>query len=151
GKELSRRDGDFVAKANTSAIAWTGSKRDLLRGADPARVVLVAELREGEKLLSRNLLAFEKTRDLALPPPELQVAVQPRGTNAATVRVTARRFARAVYLSTADGKGAFSDNFFDLLPGETATVEWKGPPDGTTADAVRLTSALRIVSLRDTY
>jgi beta-mannosidase len=149
GKELSRHEQDIVAKANTSGVAWTGSKRDLLRGVDPARVVLVAEVREGASVLSRNLMMFEKTRDLALPPPELSVAVEARGADA-SVRVTAKRFARAVYLATADGQGSFSDNFFDLLPGESATVEWKGPP-GTSADAARLSAALRIMTVRDTY
>jgi beta-mannosidase len=150
GKELSRHEQDVVVKANTSAVAWSGEKRDVLRGADPARVVLVTELHEGGTLLSRNLMPFMKTRDLALPPPELQVAVEARGPNA-SVRVTARRFARAVYLSTADGEGAFSDNFFDLLPGESLTVEWKGPPGGPQVDAARLAAVLRTTSVRDTY
>ena len=61
-------------------------------------------------------MANQLTFDLALPPPELQVAVEAHD-GGASVRVTARRFARAVYLSTSDGHGAFSDNFFDLLPG----------------------------------
>jgi beta-mannosidase len=150
GRELWRREEDVVAKANTSAPVWTGAKRDLLRGVDPALVVFVAEVREGATALSRNLMWFEKTRDLALPPPELQVAVEAHGAGA-SVRVTARRFARAVYLSTSDGQGAFSDNFFDLLPGESATVEWKGPPAGPPVDAARLASALRIMTIRDTY
>jgi beta-mannosidase len=150
GKVLSHHEQDVVAKPTSSAVAWTGSKRDLLRGVDAARVVLVTELREGGAVLARNLLSFMKTHDLALPPPELQVAVDAHGPNA-VIRVTARRFARAVYLSTADGQGAFSDNFFDLLPGETATVEWNGPAGGPPVDAARLSSALRIVSVRDTY
>jgi beta-mannosidase len=150
GQELSRHETDVVAKANTSAVAWSVSKREILRGADPAHVVLVFELREGATLLSRNLMLFEKMRDLALPPPELQVAVEARGADAA-VRVTARRFARAVYLSTADGEGAFSDNFFDLLPGESVTVTWKGPPGGPEVDAARLSTALRTMTVRDTY
>jgi beta-mannosidase len=150
GKELFRREADIVAKANTSSVAWSVGKRELLRGIDPAHVVLVAEVREGASVLSRNLIFFEKTRDLALPPPELKVNVEARGATT-QVRVTARKLARAVYLSTADGEGTFSDNFFDLLPGETATVEWKGPPGGPPADAARLRAALRIVSVRDTY
>jgi beta-mannosidase len=150
GKELSRHDQDVVAKANSSAPLWTGSKRDLLRGADPARVILVVEVREGGAVLSRNLLSFMKTRDLALPQPEIQVAVEAKGADAA-VRLTARRFARAVYLSTGTGEGTFSDNFFDLLPGETVTVTWKGPPGGPPVDAARLSTALRIMTVRDTY
>ncbi|HEV3030880.1 MAG TPA: glycoside hydrolase family 2 protein [Polyangia bacterium] len=150
GRELARHDEEVVAKANTSAPLWSASKRDILRGADPARVVLVTELREGATLLSRNLFSFMKTRDLALPPPELQVAVEVRGAGA-SVRVTAKRFARAVHLSTADGEGTFSDNFFDLLPGESVTVDWRGPAGAPAVDAAHFSAALRTMTVRDTY
>jgi beta-mannosidase len=150
GRELFHKEDDVVAKANTSSVAWSIGKRELLRGIDPAHVVFVAEVREGGSLLSRNLMSFAKTKDLALPPPELQAAVEAHGASAA-VRVTARRFARAVYLSTADGEGAFSDNFFDLLPGESVTVEWKAPPGAPAVDAARLSAMLRMMSVRDTY
>jgi beta-mannosidase len=150
GRELSRHEQEVVVKANTSAPLWSAWKKDILRGADPARVVLVTELREGTTLLSRNLLPFMKTRELALPPPELQVAVEARGAGA-SVRVTAKRFARAVYLSTADGEGTFSDNFFDLLPGESVTVDWRGPAGAPAVDAARFSSALRTTTVRDTY
>jgi len=93
---------------------------------------------------------FEKTRELALPPPELQVAVEARGAGA-SVRVTATRFARAVHLSTADGEGTFSDNFFDLLPGESVTVDWRAPAGAASVDAARFSSALRTMTVRDTY
>ena len=69
----------------------------------------------------------------------------------ATVRVTARRFARAVWLSTPDGDGSFSDNFFDLLPGETATVEWTPGPGARPGAAERLSSVLHATTVRDTY
>jgi beta-mannosidase len=91
-----------------------------------------------------------KTRDLALPAPDLQVAVETTAAGA-NVRVTAKRFARGVYLSTADGLGTFSDNFFDLLPGESLTVGFKAGAGGPTVDAARLSAALRTLSVRDTY
>ena len=68
-----------------------------------------------------------------------------------TVTVKARRFARAVWLSTPQGEGAFSDNFFDLLPGETATVEWTPAPGARPGAAERLASMLHATTVRDTY
>jgi beta-mannosidase len=150
GKELARRQHDVVSKANTSVALLAAPRKDLLGGADPSRVVLVAEVQEGGAVLSRNLLTFVKTKDLALPAPELQVAVEAREGGAA-VRVTAKRFARGVYLSTTNGAGTFSDNFFDLLPGESVTVAFQPTPGATPPDAAQLSSALRIISVRDTY
>jgi beta-mannosidase len=155
GKELWRHQQDVVAKANTSGVVWSAWKKDALRGADPAHVVLVTELFEGATSLSRNLFFFVKTRDLELPSPELQVAVEARPTGAA-LRVTAKRFARAVYLRAKDagageGTGTFSENFFDLLPGESLSVDWKAAPGAPVPDAARLSAALRVISVRDTY
>jgi len=141
---------DLTVKALTSEAQFFARKHDLLKGLDPSRVVLSAELRVGETLVGRNLFYFGKTRDLALPAPELTFAVEPHGAGA-TVRVTARRLARAVWLSTPSGEGAFSDNFFDLLPGESATVEWT--PGGAAPPGIvaQLPSLLHAMTVRDTY
>ena len=153
GRERWRQERDVTVKALTSAPALSVAKSELLKGLDPKQVVLVTELRSGSEVLSRNLLYFAKTKDLALLPPELAVVVTPHG-DGATIQVTARRLARAVWLSTPDQggvDGGFSDNFFDLLAGETATVVWTpgaATPPGTAA---KLGSVLRATSVRDTY
>jgi len=165
GGERWRFERDVTVKALTSEPQFSAWKRDILKGVDPSHVVLVAELSgrtevgSGERSpsqpttgvsVSRNLFYFQKTRDLALPSPELAISVTPHRIGA-TVKVTARRFARAVWLSTPDGDGAFSDNFFDLLPGETATVEWTPTPGARPGGAERLSSVLHATTVRDTY
>src|SRR5262249_4162232 len=85
---------DVPARARASGPLFSAGKRDLLKGIDPGHVALVAELTAGGQTLSRNLFYFVKTRELALPTPELSVTVTPHRIGA-TVRVTARRFARA--------------------------------------------------------
>jgi beta-mannosidase len=150
GGERWRFDRDVTVKALASEVQFAAWKRDVLKGSDPSRVVLVAELSAGGATLSRNLFYFLKTRELALPRPELAVSVTPHRIGA-TVTVKARRFARAVWLSTPDGEGAFSDNFFDLLPGETATVEWTPGPGARPGAAERLASMLHATTVRDTY
>jgi beta-mannosidase len=150
GVERWRFERDLTIKALTSEAQFSAWKRDVLKGVDPSRVVLSAELRVGAKLVGRNLFYFAKARDLALPAPELTFAVEPHGETA-TVRVTARRLARAVWLSTPGGEGSFSDNFFDLLPGEAATVEWSPGPGAPAGSAAGLSSLLRAMTVRDTY
>jgi beta-mannosidase len=150
GAERWRFERDVTVKALASEAQFSVWKRDLLRGIDPSRVVLSAELRVGGALVGRNFFYFMKTRDLALPAPELSFAVEPHG-GGATVRVNARRLARALWLTTAGAEGSFSDNFFDLLPGETATVEWTPAPDAPPDAARRLSSLLRATTVRDTY
>jgi beta-mannosidase len=150
GRERWHSERDLTVKALTSEPQFSARKRDLLKGLDPSGVVLSAELRVGTNLVGRSLFYFMKTRDLALPAPEVTFAVEPHGASA-TVRVTARRLARAVWLSTPGGEGSFSDNFFDLLPGETAAVEWTPGPGAPAAMASHLSSLLHATTVRDTY
>ena len=149
GHEKWHSERDLTVRALTSEPQFSAWKRDLLKGLDPSRVVLSAELREGGVLVGRHLFYFMKTRDLALPPPGLTFAVEPHGETA-TVRVTAQRLARAVWLTAPSG-GHFSDNFFDLLPGETTQVEWMPDPGAPAGGAGRLSSLLRAMTVRDTY
>ena len=143
GRELWRKDSDVKLAGNASAIIYSLPRAEALHGADPARVVLVSELSANGQRLARSLSYFVKTKDLALPDPELSVAVTPEvaGTQGAMVRVTARRLARDVRLEAEPAptrpEEMFSDNYFDLLPGESVTVEWKGEPPRVKAISIR--------------
>jgi beta-mannosidase len=141
-------DNEVKLAANSSRVIAARTRVQALHGADPARVVLVAELSSpgGGPRLARSLFYFAKTKDLALPDPGLAVAVTPQaGGQGAAVRVTARRLARDVRLVATPAptrpEEMFSDNYFDLLPGESITVDWQGPPPAKVEAA----------SIRDTY
>ena len=77
GHELWRKEHDVVLTANASRVYLSMRKAEVLGSgnADPARVVLVAELSERGQPLSRNLLSLVKTKELALPPPALKLEV----------------------------------------------------------------------------
>src|SRR6185295_18192523 len=86
--------------ANASRVLVSFQRPDALAGADPAHVVLVAELATPDgRRLSRNLLSFAKTKDLALPRPTLALTVAPAADGRFAVTVTTRVFARNVYLT----------------------------------------------------
>jgi beta-mannosidase len=68
-----------------------------------------------------------KTKELELPNPELSLQTVLAEGGGSQVRVAARRLARSVRLSADGGEGHFSDNYFDLLPGEARAVDWTGP------------------------
>lgn len=173
GRELWRREKVVRLAPNAAEVAMSVSRRAALRGAEPAEVVLVAELSAEGATLSRNVLSFVATKDLDLPPPELRVTVQPFQAGVFAVHVSAKRFARAVYLgpilldparaavagasaganpdvaaAQALADGVFSDNYFDLLPGETKTVLFR-PRVPITLEAFK--SILGARSIQDTY
>jgi beta-mannosidase len=146
GRELRREVRDVTAAGNTSGAHFSASIADWLRYADARRIVLVAEAFDREGLVGRGLHYFLKTKELDLPDPELSCKVLSSADRIATIAVSARRLALSVRLTAEAPEGlsgdpAFTDNYFDLLPGETISVDWIGAPDAT----------FRAQSIRDTY
>ena len=128
-------------------MLFEAPRAELLGGGDPRTVVLCAELHEGAQLLSRGLYYFVKSKELELPEPELQLEHRAGQEGRTPLRLRTRRLARAVWLSDGAAAGApfaparFSDNYFDLLPGEARELEYQGPSPGRIA----------LRTLRDSY
>jgi len=148
GNTLSRVDQNVMLAANASRAYMTFKEGDLLKGADPSKVLLVTELAADGAPPSRNLLFFKKTKDLQLPRPEIKLAVAPGANGTLAVTVAAKQLARNVFLSRGAVDGFFDDNYFDLLPGETVTVTFR-PRAPTTPAALQ--AALTATSIADTY
>jgi len=160
GRELARREQDLTVAGNASRLYASFPKAELLGRADPRKVVVVAELVDGSGVRARNLLYLAKTKALALSKPDLRLEVLPAseagaapqagasaGTSASfTVKVTAGKLARAVYLTGVDG--FFGDNFFDLLPGETVAVPLRAAAPATLQS---IQAAIRATTIADTY
>ena len=152
GRELARREQAIVLAANAADAYLTFPEAEILKGADPARVVLVTELAiDGAPAGARperNLLYFKKTKDLQLPRPEVKLAVADAGGGAFTVSVTAKQLARNVFLTSGAVDGMFADNYFDVLAGETIAVMFR--PRATTT-AGQLQAAISATSIADTF
>jgi len=105
----------------------------LLGGEDPKAVFLFTEILVGGKRVSRNEHFFNPYKDLALPRPQIKTDIVPvRG--GFNVSLSADKFARAVYLSASGWVGYFTDNYFDLIPGEKIEVEFRRGPGITLND-----------------
>jgi beta-mannosidase len=90
---------------------------ELIGTADPADLYLVATGDSGGAE-SRSILHISPLSHARLVDPELKVTID--GTYAT---ISVRRFAKSVLLLCEDPQVQFSDNYFDLLPGEQKTVE----------------------------
>ncbi|PYT04137.1 MAG: beta-mannosidase [Acidobacteria bacterium] len=102
---------------------------ELLRGHDAKSVFLNCELLVGGQTVSSNRLFFRPFKELTLPAPHVTTEVA-RAQGGFTVTLRSDKLARAVYLSAAGLEGAFSDNYFDLIPGQEVRVEFRArrPP-----------------------
>ncbi|MGH8125258.1 MAG: beta-mannosidase, partial [Rhodanobacteraceae bacterium] len=139
GKVLLDRTRDVHVAALASTHVADFPDGGLLHGADPRRTFAVFDLSVGGKLLSRHFLCFDHARDLQLPDPGLQATLSADGRS---VTLSAKRFAREVWVTFGKLDARLSDDAFDLLPGESVTLEVT-----SSAGVADLRKALRVRSL----
>jgi beta-mannosidase len=102
---------------------------EILGKVDPSTVVLVSELKQGDKLLDTNLHYFVKPKNLDLKDPNIKSKIHEKG-DLIEITLTAASLAKNVYLYGDGITGRFSDNYFDILPGREVlvTISKRGIP-----------------------
>jgi len=126
-------------------LEWPLKKLAEAGAADTSRVFVEAELRVGGAEVSRNLSYLAPVKEIHLIPAPLKVETG-GGNGSYTVRVTSPVLARSVYLSFGNLDAQVSDNYFDLLPGETAEIKVKS---AATLEALK--AQLKVISLSDAF
>lgn len=139
GRERIVKEGDAtLAPLSATKIGVLGD--DALFGdADKTRTFAVADLLVDGKVASRALVSAVPEKAMALPDPGFATswATGPDGKPRLTVKAT--RLARGVWIGFGEVDASASDNYFDLLPGESATVAI-----ASKASLARLKAALRL-------
>jgi beta-mannosidase len=126
-------------------LDWPLKKLTDAGAQDTSRVFVVAELTAGGAQLSRNLVYLAPVKGVHLKPAQLTVETT-GAKNSYRIRITSSVLARSVYLSFGDLDVQISDNYFDLLPGETAEIKVS-----STASLEALKSQLKVISLTDAF
>lgn len=126
-------------------LDWPLAKLAQSGAADTSRVFVVAELSSGGTQISRNLTYLAPTKEVHLKPAHLTVETT-GGNGNYEVRITSPVLARDVYLSFGDLDVKVSDNYFDLLPGETREIGMS-----SAAGLDKLKAELRVISLTDAF
>jgi len=126
-------------------LDWPLAKLTQAGATDTSRVFVVAELTSGGAQLSRNLIYLAPTKEVHLKPASLTIETTGAGGKY-TVRITSPVLARSVYLSFGSVEAEVSDNYFDLLPGETAEIGVS-----STASLDDLKAQLHVISLTDAF
>ena len=148
-------------------LEWPLKKLADAGAADTTRVFIAADLVGADAQISRNILYLAPTKEVHLKPAAIKTGIAtahplPSEANHREWDASARQFvpaagkftitlsapvlARSVYLSFGDLVVGLSDNYFDLLPGETVQITaWSAAP----LDAIK--AQLRVVSLSDAF
>ena len=126
-------------------LDWPLKKLTDAGAADTSRVFVVAELTADTTEISRNLAYLAPVKEIHLKPATLKVETA-GGNGAYMIHVASPVLARSVYLSFGNLDVKISDNYFNLLPGETVGITAKG-----TVSLDALNSQLKVISLTDAF
>lgn len=112
---------DLMLGPDSARLLWQGTVRSLLdRHKEEDAVADIRLIGSNGEMLSRRLFYFAPPRKLLLP--DTRIALRVSAVNEGyQIELESPQLAKGVRLSTAV-PGRFSDNYFDLLPGERRTV-----------------------------
>ncbi len=132
----------FQVPANASRIHFEIPVEQLLGRVNACEVLLEAKLLEAGDPVSSNNFYFAPIREIDLPHPVITLTAQ-AVTDGYSLKIGTKKLAKNVYL-TMEEAGFFSDNYFDLMPGESRTIHLK------TESAGDMTGKIRVMTIRDT-
>jgi beta-mannosidase len=145
GKVLDSGQVDAALDAQASRMLF--SKTFNLTPEEKRSAVFHCTLRQGDQWVAARLATFAPVKHMELADPQLKVEVQVEGDGAnsqAVIEVRAQSLARFVELKLRGADVVFSDNYFDILPGEPARVSCPVPA-GWSLEQLR--SALQVTTL----
>ena len=126
-------------------VQWPLSDLGGADDTDAARVFVMAELVVDGKSVSRNLIYLVPTKQVHLPEAHLSAELT-QLTDGYHLKLSSPVLARSVYVTFGAASPELSDNYFDLLPGETVDVVVKSRE---TLDSLK--ANLQVVSLADAF
>lgn len=145
GKDLRVDTSHITIPANMSQVVFGMKKKDFLKGMDPSKILVETILTKDNVELSSNLFNFVPFREVKLIKPAISVKVLPKGSNY-EITLSTDKPALNVCLTSANGDGWFSDNYFNLLPGKEVTVRFV-PSESCQG----FEKGLSVISLVDSY
>ena len=144
GNRLNSVTLERTVRPNASQKMATLALANLLDNRPRNEVVVTLQIRHGGKALYNGHKFLALPKELALPRPHLTQAIEttPQGV---TLTLTTDCLAKDVFIEIPTQGADFSDNFFDLLPGERKVVTIEGA--NITPDDI---ARIRIRTLTDT-
>lgn len=122
---IQEKSRDFEVGALENYECFTIYEKQLKnKKLDLSRIGVKAELYKNGKLINEKTYLFKPEKELQLKKPEFTMTAEQVGDEIA-ITVKSDRFARLVRVESSLSTLPLSDNYFDLLPGESKTVTMK--------------------------
>ena len=124
GDVLFKDSSEINVEPFSSNIYRAFDKNDFLGGIDLSATVFRAELFVGGKVLSRAHQFFRRPKYLSIPSPEFDYEIE-RVRGKYVITIKSKSFLCQVHLISIKVRGVFSDNYFEMLPGEVQMIDFE--------------------------
>lgn len=139
GKVLKQEVRELQLPENSSKKVFAFKEEDWASGDIKKNSLLSMKLIINGAEVSQNNFFFGKSKEVNFP----KVKVKMKQIDENTIELTSNKFAKSVWLFLPGTDNAFSDNYFDLLPGEKKLIDVK------TRDLKGAIKTIRIKTLTD--
>ncbi|MBR2418718.1 MAG: hypothetical protein IKB12_08810, partial [Clostridia bacterium] len=130
---IQEKSRDFTVEALKNEKVFTLYEKQLKTKYNLDEIGIKSELYENGELLSEKTYLFKPEKDLKLRAPQMNLSTAIEGDEIA-ITVKSDAFARLVRAESSLSTLPLSDNYFDLLPGESKTVTMKLDPKFTAEE-----------------
>lgn len=141
---------EITLKSNTSQVYYSLDLDSLLIDHNKSEVLLNVEVEGAESVNASGIHYFTRVKDLNLPPSDINFFTG-ADEESLWLSVTSSVLAKNVFLSS-KLDGHFTENYFDLLPGDTMKLKFEGPSSKfplSKSDLENFMSKLKVLSLND--
>lgn len=107
--------------ANSSAVIFEMDTTELLSLAGRTKCMMVTSFDSGKNIIDTDYHYFAKVKDLKLVNPVVSLDIK-ESPDAYSVTIHSENLAKNFFLTSTNSEVQFSDNFIDILPGQSVTV-----------------------------
>jgi len=144
GKAFFRDNISITVRANSSEEIYSIPEK-YIKKEKKNDLLLSVKVMKGDSVLCDNILYFDYWKSLNFPDPEIKYDIE-KMDRYFVIKLNSSLLSKNVFLDLPGHEGFFSDNFFDIIPGEDLTVKYFPENDFSTAEFVK---NLKIISITD--
>ena len=131
--------------ANSSKSFYESTVEELVKNVSKKGIFFRVSLIQDDIVFSENVLYFLPTKDLDLPEPNITTSIT-KYDEGYRIKLISNKLVKNVFLYFEEIDGFFSDNYFDLLPGEDVKIDFLCKKDWEN-----ISNYLKLKTIRDTY
>lgn len=145
GKVLWEKDEQVKIPANSSSDFFKVIMKEFEPLKDTHNLLFYTKLIQHGKVVSHNSFFFRPFKELDIPSPKVEYTIE-KADSGFNIRLVTDKLAKNVYLQIEDEEGFFSDNYFDMLPGEELVIQLE-----TSITEEKLKQVLSVRTLDDAF